>query len=52
MLLLKRSKKLVYVKENMYNVICSIHRDLQHAGHRKTFEELQHHYSYISRIEN
>ena len=48
-LLLKRSKKPVCARENMYVVICSTHHDLQHAGYRKTFEELQHHYSYIPR---
>src|SRR6185312_4521605 len=39
------SKKPMCVRENMYDVICSTHRDLQHAGYRKTFGELQHHYS-------
>ena len=41
--------KTVCVRENMYDVICSTHRDLQHAGYRITFEELQHHYSYPHR---
>jgi len=48
-LLLKKSKKTVCVRENMYDVICSIHQDLQHAGYKKTFEELKHQYSYIPR---
>jgi len=43
------SKKPMCDRENMYDVICSTHRDLQHAGYRKTFGELQHHYSYPPR---
>ena len=33
----------------MYDVVCSIHQDLQRAGYKKTFEELKHQYSYVPR---
>ena len=35
-LLLNKSKKPVCVRENMYDVIGSIHQDLHHAGYKKT----------------
>jgi len=48
-LLLKKSNKPVCVRENMYDVIGSIHENLQHAGYAKTFDELKKRYSYIPR---
>jgi hypothetical protein len=33
----KKSKKLVCVKERLYNVIGNLHEELQHAGYQKTY---------------
>ncbi|KZV85966.1 hypothetical protein EXIGLDRAFT_622439, partial [Exidia glandulosa HHB12029] len=40
-------ERVVAVKENIYDIICSSHRAVQHAGRDRTNANIRKHYSWI-----